>query len=153
MLSDRKQVFDHISPFVVGRQILDHATLKPKLSNLIEIGFYPNSYVKDEYRILDFILALNPLRNVVTSNYTLSFLKFEDELEVIDDPDANMNFHFDLDIDFRASVLENRYFTMMDCLLELSSFAYVLGISAGLLASNRVYNSYSLSVSQHLRNQ
>jgi len=40
---------------------------------------------------------------------------------------------------------------MMDCILELSSFIYILSILIALIAAGRLYDNYSLTVSQHLR--
>lgn len=67
-------------------------------------------------------------------------------MDVVADPDSIKNFHLDLHIDFTASILENRYFTLMDCILELSSFAYLLVILAGFMAAGRLYDSFSLNV-------
>jgi hypothetical protein len=78
-------VFSHLKPFVIGEEILDHATLTSKISNQVEIGFFPHD---TNSGIINLILALNPFRNVVTSNNTLSFSKLEDGLEVVPDSDS-----------------------------------------------------------------
>jgi hypothetical protein len=96
--------------------------------------------------------ALYPLRNAITSNYTLSFERYQGDPALIEDLKQPFNFHLDLNIDFRAVVTENRYFTMMDWLLELSAFTWFLYVLVGALASYHIYKSYSLEVSRHLLN-
>jgi len=97
MMSGERQVFSHLKPFVIGEDILDHATLVSKITNKVEIGFYPSDTSSG---IANFILALNPFRNVRTSNYTLSFSKLEDSIDVVPDRESIQTFHLDMQIDF-----------------------------------------------------
>ena len=89
-MSGERQVFSHLKPFVIGEDILDHATLVSKITNKVEIGFYPS----------DTSSGIANFRNVRTSNYTLSFSKLEDSIDVVPDRDSIQTFHLDMQIDF-----------------------------------------------------
>jgi hypothetical protein len=86
MRSQDHTVFKTNKPFTIGDQTIKNFAVRGDLLSQVEIGYYPST---SEYKLVNFLVALNPFRNVYSQNYTLAFQRYEDDLQIIDDPDKN----------------------------------------------------------------
>ena len=56
-----------------------------------------------------------------------------------------------LDVEMQTHIEENRYYTIMDCLIDMSAFTYFLSVVLAILTTGYLYENYSLNMARHIR--